>query len=150
MVLWKRVAMIWVAFQYPIISSYLHRNGCLINAWWCFFITISFFLGISEYQQWIWYGPYISLDQFILLKPMVFWCFLGHSRHSPVFRKSPPWCTPDLAHLRIISEPGLVDLTSSTTFGQVFPLQDPSQGLQALMGLTCLDRKKNTFGFVWK
>ena len=77
---------------------------------------------------------HISLDQFILLKPMV---FLG-IRGIPPFLESPVfWCTPDLAHL-LISEPGLVDLTPSTTFGQVFPLQDPSQGLQALMGLTWL------------
>lgn len=89
---------------------------------------------------------HIPLDQFIPLKPMV---FLG-IRTFPPFLESPVlWCTPDLAHLLIISEPGLVDLTPSTTFGQVFPLQDPSQGLQALMDLTWLDRKKkkkHTFG----
>ena len=86
--------MIWVAFQYPIISSYLHRNGCLINAWWCFFITISFFLGISEYQQSIWYGPYIIRPIYTIEAHG----FFGHSRHSPVFRKPRflvhPWPRP--------------------------------------------------------
>ena len=86
--------MIWVAFQYPIISTYLHRNGCLINAWWYFLSQLASFweyLNISNQYDMV----HISLDQFILLKPMV---FFGHSRHSPVFRKPRflvhPWPRP--------------------------------------------------------